>query len=289
MTGTDTSKIDEQTWRAGAGPEWFRISRYEKTHFLNAAQWATLLEYRREAWLYLQTDRPFESDDDPITSECLAGFYKFMAPIWDDPLLVGSRIDSAPNRVLSGYLLASDPEMANLASQLFGRFVKRADVGELVSALAVLGPVSESLLSAWLSGRAADFYPEDPVKERSIWNRELSPRSGRVLLSINLEADHRDAVKQFKALFKELQPQKPTQRPNITAFVHHRLLAYLDLLLWTLAIGHLAPWEEMLIVVFGSDSGDREVDAFRKFATKHATETFKGTLIQRLRGMAKEG
>ena len=97
MTGTDTSKIDEQTWRAGAGPEWFRISRYEKTHFLNAAQWATLLEYRREAWLYLQTDRPFESDDDPITSECLAGFYKFMAPIWDDPLLVGSRIDSAPN------------------------------------------------------------------------------------------------------------------------------------------------------------------------------------------------
>lgn len=195
MTVKSTSTIAEQTWRPGVGPAWFHISDYERAHLLTAAQWATLLEHRRAAWLVLNTDRPFESDDDPITSACLAEFYKFMAPVWDDPLLVGSHnTDSATNGMHSGYPLASDPEMAGLASKYFGRFVRRADVGDLVSALAVLGPVSEDLLTAMHSGRAADFYPPDPMKERAIWNLALSPRSGRVLLSIDVDGDCRDAV-----------------------------------------------------------------------------------------------
>jgi hypothetical protein len=289
MTVRDTSTVAEQKWRPGFGPAWFQISRYEEAHLLSAAQWAVLLEIRRSAWTLLQTGRPFENDEDPITPECLAQFYELMDHVWDDPHLVGSPIAPPVTGMKNGFQMASDPEMASLASQFFGRFVRRADVGELVSTLAGLGPISESLLTAWRTGRTGDFYPEDPARERAIWFREVSPRAGRALLSIDLDADCRDAIKQFESLFKELQRRKATHRPEIALFVQHRLLAYLDLLLWMLATGQTATWEDMLIVVFGTDSGGRDVDTFRKFATKQAAEAFKGTLIQRLRGIANLG
>lgn len=273
---------DTHEWRAGHGPAWFDISRYKETGSLEAGQWAELLGLRRDAWRIFPSNEPDDSGSNVRSEVDLQPFRQLVGLIRKNPLL-------------SGYPFASDPEAARLAAAFFGRFVRQADVGDLVSSLSLLGEKSEVLLSAWRTGNAGNFYPKDPAVEQSVWTQNIRlGNNGRVLLSVDLNADIRDIKRQFDELITNLQARRPKakhleHRPQCDLIHRNRLLPYLDLHLWEIETGQKITWEEMLSTVFGEDSGVQEVDAFRKFVTKYAKAVFEGNLIQRLQGSSQNG